>query len=81
MAIQDLTKAIALSEGKGNTAMNAFCQRGLLHRTKTDEDAAREDFKRAASLGSAFAKNQLVELNPYAAMCNQMLKEAFLKMS
>lgn len=58
VAIQDLTKALELCESKGETAKNAFCQRGLLFR-KTDEDAAREDFKMAAGLGSAFARNQV----------------------
>lgn len=58
VAIADLTKALTLCDSKGATAQNAFCQRGLLYR-KTDEDAAREDFKGAASLGSAFARNQV----------------------
>lgn len=62
MAIADLTQALSLSESKGTTAMNAFCQRGLLYR-KTDEEAAREDFKQAASLGSAFARNQVRQLD------------------
>ena len=38
------------------------------------DDEALEDFRDAAALGSAFAKSMLVELNPYAAMCNAMLK-------
>lgn len=102
MALGDLTKALTLCESKGATAKNALCQRGLLYRQMKDDDAAREDFKQAACLGSAFARNQvssergndiieigiiysivfqLVELNPYAALCNQMLQEACLKMS
>lgn len=80
MALADLTKALSLCQSKGNTAKNAFCQRGLIYR-KTNEDLAREDFKQAVSLGSDFARNQLVELNPYAALCNQMLQEAFMKMN
>ena len=43
-----------------------------------DEEAI-EDFKRAAALGSEFAKQQVVQLNPYAAMCNAMLSEMFQK--
>jgi hypothetical protein len=39
-----------------------------------DEDAALEDFKAAAGLGSGYAKSMLVEMNPYAAMCNAMLR-------
>lgn len=58
VALADLTKALELCGFKGATARNAFCQRGLLHR-KRDDEAAREDFKQAASLGSAFARNQV----------------------
>jgi hypothetical protein len=39
-----------------------------------DEEAALEDFKAAAGLGSGYAKSMLVEMNPYAAMCNAMLR-------
>jgi len=39
------------------------------------DDKAREDFTRAAKAGSSFAKSQLVALNPYAAMCNAMLRK------
>jgi hypothetical protein len=33
------------------------------------------DFKRAAELGSSFAKQQVLLNNPYAAACNQMLSK------
>jgi hypothetical protein len=39
-----------------------------------DDEAALEDFKAAAGLGSGYAKSMLVEMNPYAAMCNAMLR-------
>lgn len=39
------------------------------------DDEAKKDFVRAAKAGSSFAKSQLVALNPYAAMCNAMLRE------
>ena len=44
-----------------------------------EEDAALEDFKRAANLGGKFAKEMVVALNPYAALCNQMLAEMIHK--
>lgn len=50
-------------------------QRGLIHRLQARDDEARRDFERAARLGSAFARQQLVLLNPYSALCNQMLCE------
>lgn len=40
-------------------------------------DEARQDFEEAAQMGSKFAKQQLVEINPFAALCNQMLRQAF----
>jgi hypothetical protein len=80
-ALQDLTEAITLSKGKGRSGCQALCQRGLLKRKQGDEDGARTDFDRAAQLGSKFARSQLVELNPYAALCNQMLKEVMEKLN
>lgn len=45
-----------------------------------DDDAA-ADFKLAAAEGSGFAKSMLVEMNPYAAMCNAMLRNVFTSMA
>ncbi|KAJ8923318.1 hypothetical protein NQ315_001876 [Exocentrus adspersus] len=56
------------------TLCQAYCQRGLLHRRADRTDEARTDFEIAAKMGSRFAKGQLIELNPYAALCNQMLQ-------
>ena len=44
-----------------------------------DEDGAKEDLRNAANLGGQFAKQLLVTLNPYAALCNQMLAEVMNK--
>ena len=49
----------------------------MIHRLRGQDDDAREDFEAASSLGSAFAKAALASMNPYAAMCNQMLKNVF----
>ncbi|KAK5641417.1 hypothetical protein RI129_009964 [Pyrocoelia pectoralis] len=78
-AFNDLTMAIDLASkySQKRTLCQAFCQRGLLYRKEEQIELAKEDFEKAASLGSLFAKNQLVELNPYAALCNQMLRQAF----
>ncbi|CAM4815143.1 unnamed protein product [Rotaria magnacalcarata] len=56
-------------------------QRGVLHRFLGDEKASLDDFTQAAELGSAFAKQQILLLNPYAAACNQMLSKMMKKMS
>lgn len=45
-----------------------------------NDDGAREDFQAAANLGSEFAKQMLIALNPYAALCNQMLREVMTKL-
>ncbi|NXS56156.1 TTC36 protein, partial [Brachypteracias leptosomus] len=74
-ALRDLDMAIRLSRGHGRAACQSFVQRGLIHRLQEREDEARRDFERAARLGSAFARQQLVLLNPYSALCNQMLCE------
>ncbi|XP_011863579.1 PREDICTED: tetratricopeptide repeat protein 36 homolog [Vollenhovia emeryi] len=74
-ALKDLHLAVELSEGKGKAGTQALCQRGALYRWMGQDDKAREDFTRAAKAGSSFAKSQLVALNPYAAMCNAMLRK------
>eukprot|EP00092_Neocalanus_flemingeri_P021597 GFUD01023427.1.p1 GENE.GFUD01023427.1~~GFUD01023427.1.p1 ORF type:complete len:195 (+),score=75.96 GFUD01023427.1:91-675(+) len=80
-ALKDLDKAIQLSEGKGRSGSAALCQRGVLHRKEGRDDDAITDFKAAAAEGSGFAKSMIVEMNPYAAMCNAMLKNVFTAMS
>ncbi|NXJ01421.1 TTC36 protein, partial [Psophia crepitans] len=74
-ALRDLEAAIRLSRGRGRAACQSFVQRGLIHRLQAREEEARRDFERAARLGSAFAQRQLVLMNPYSALCNQMLCE------
>ncbi|XP_060928973.1 tetratricopeptide repeat protein 36 [Limanda limanda] len=76
-ALQDLDRAVSLSGGGGarRTGCQALVQRGLLRRLALQDDAARADFEEAAALGSEFARQQAVALNPYAALCNKMLAE------
>ncbi|KAG7209004.1 hypothetical protein KM043_015171 [Ampulex compressa] len=77
-ALDDLHCAVEISGGKGKVGIQALCQRGALYRCMKEEDKAREDFQLAAKGGSNFARSQLVALNPYAAMCNAMLREITL---
>ncbi|XP_076850349.1 tetratricopeptide repeat protein 36 [Brachyhypopomus gauderio] len=79
-ATDDLDRAISLSRGVGLTACQALVQRGLLLRLAKRDDEARADFERAAALGSEFARSQAVTLNPYAALCNNMLAEVVGKL-
>ncbi|ELU16706.1 hypothetical protein CAPTEDRAFT_155655 [Capitella teleta] len=78
-ALEDLNSAIRVSEGEGKAACQAFTQRALIHRLKGEDEAALEDFKKASSLGSDFAKAQVIAMNPYAAMCNAMMREMVAK--
>lgn len=71
-----MAAALERSQGAGRAARQAFVQRGLIRRLQGQDEAAREDFLQAARLGSPFARRQLVLLNPYAALCNQMLAAA-----
>jgi len=80
-ALEDVNQAIQLSGGLGKVAASAYCQRGILQRKDGHDDAAMSDFNAAAKLGSGFAKSMLVEMNPYAAMCNAMLRNVFDAMS
>ena len=80
-ALEDLNKAIDLSKDHGaDAAAQAYTQRGLIHRLNREDKQAYEDFSKAAALGSTFAKSMVVQLNPYAAMCNKMLAEAISKL-
>lgn len=78
-AMNDLNNAINLSHGKGRTGAQAFCQRGLMHLKASRTEQAKADFEAAAKLGSQFGKAQLVQMNPYAALCNKMLRGVFDK--
>ncbi|XP_069119133.1 tetratricopeptide repeat protein 36 homolog [Argopecten irradians] len=78
-ALQDLNKAIELSSGHGSAACQAYTQRGLIFKLEGDDEKALEDFKKAGALGGQFAKQQVVAMNPYAALCNQMLSEVMKK--
>uniref|UniRef100_A0A3Q1ES92 Tetratricopeptide repeat protein 36 n=1 Tax=Acanthochromis polyacanthus TaxID=80966 RepID=A0A3Q1ES92_9TELE len=79
-ALDDLDRAVALSCSVGRTACQALVQRGLLRRLACQNDEARADFEKAAALGSEFAKQQAIVLNPYAALCNKMLAEVINKL-
>ncbi|XP_053609014.1 tetratricopeptide repeat protein 36 [Plodia interpunctella] len=75
-AMSDIDRALHLTEGKRSRARAlALCQRGVLLRKRGADADARAAFTEAAKLGSGFAKKQVVELNPYAALCNQMLSQ------
>ncbi|CAH1106200.1 unnamed protein product [Psylliodes chrysocephalus] len=80
-AFKDVNKAIELcSETHQKTLSLAHCQRGVLYRKFEKNDLARSDFEVSAKMGNTFSRKQLVELNPYAALCNQMLRQVMDKL-
>ncbi|KAM4704129.1 forkhead box protein N5-like isoform 1-T1 [Rhinophrynus dorsalis] len=79
-ALLDLNLAVELSGGKGVAGRQALVQRGLILRLQGEDEAARKDMERAAQQGSEFAKQQLVLLNPYSALCNSMLRDMVQKL-
>lgn len=78
-AKEDLDKAIALSSGCTKAACQAYTQRAIIKRYEGFEDEAMVDFKLAAHLGGTYAKEMCVALNPYAALCSNMLASVFQK--
>lgn len=78
--MRDLDKALELSQGRGKTAGQAYAQRALIHRCQGRTEQARADYQHAAALGNKFAKMELVTLNPYSAMCNQMLSDVMQRL-
>lgn len=75
-ALRDLDEALASPDLTADVEKQALAQRGILKRLAGDDEGAWRDFDRAGKMGNAFAKREAVRLNPYAALCNQMLQEA-----
>ncbi|CAK9290519.1 unnamed protein product [Gordionus sp. m RMFG-2023] len=74
-AMLDLNKAIDLNGNiDNNIACQCFTQRGIIYQHDKNLEEAKINYEKAAELGSLFAKNQLIQMNPYSALCNQMLR-------
>lgn len=58
-ALEDIQSTIQLCYSKGDIYCKALCQRGILHFKHRRDAEAIEDFQKAASLGSLFAKEQV----------------------
>jgi tetratricopeptide (TPR) repeat protein len=80
-AMADLNQAIQHCDIPRKVASQAYAQRGVLYRVQGNDEAARSDFEKAASYGNAWAKRMAVKLNPYAALCNQMLAQAMKELT
>lgn len=80
-AMDDLNKAISLKETHCSGRVNALCQRALLYRLNGLEEEAMADLQAAASAGNSFARRALIDMNPYSALCNQMLHQMLQKLN
>ncbi|KAL3320771.1 Tetratricopeptide repeat protein 36 [Cichlidogyrus casuarinus] len=80
-AAQDLETAMTLNgpETRCEAIKQVYSQYGLLMLAAGEQEKALESFKKAASMGDAFAKKQLVQLNPYAALCNKYIGDLLKK--
>lgn len=83
-AFNDLDKAIQLSDGNEtnsnhhhHVARQAYCQRALIHLLNENRELGLKDMQRSAELGNRFARSYMAKMNPYAALCNQMLQDMF----
>jgi hypothetical protein len=81
VALDDLSRSIELAGCDFPlTKCRAFCQRGIIRRKLNELESARDDFNESAKLGSKFARQQLVDLNPYSQLCNQMVSKLLADM-
>ncbi|KAJ3215106.1 Tetratricopeptide repeat protein 36 [Dinochytrium kinnereticum] len=78
-SLKDLDLAITFGVGDAKTLKQAYSQRGFLKRHLGDEAGANVDFAEGAKYGNELAK-AAVKNNPYAKMCNAMVKEAMAKL-
>lgn len=73
---QEAAQLLRLAPVRRRVATQSLSQLAVLFRLEEDDARALRCFKVAAALGGAFAKSMVVALNPYAALCGDMLTEA-----
>ena len=79
-ALADLHSSIQHAHTDRLTLRQSLTQRGMLYRRQGLDAEARADFGLGARLGSGVCREQLVVMNPYAAMCNAMLTRAMAEL-
>ncbi|KAJ1973606.1 hypothetical protein H4R35_004030 [Dimargaris xerosporica] len=80
LALQDLDKAIVYANGDANVLRQAYTQRGIIKKTQGDNDGAYADFEQGGQYGNPLAKEVAVMENPYAKLCNAMMKETLKRL-
>lgn len=77
----DLNYAIQECHLYARVAKNVYAQRGVLHRLGGNDEAALHDFTIAGRYGNEWARKMAVKLNPYSALCNNMLAKAMKQLN
>ncbi|KAI8853700.1 hypothetical protein BC829DRAFT_381951 [Chytridium lagenaria] len=78
-SLKDLDLAIEYGEGDAKILKQAYSQRGFLKKHFGDDAGAEVDLALGAKYGNELAK-AAVRNNPYAKMCNAMVREAMTKL-
>ncbi|KAI9219947.1 hypothetical protein BC828DRAFT_384762 [Blastocladiella britannica] len=83
-ALADLDDAVRYASNGGSSAdlgvlRNAYTQRAVVLKGLGRQDESVRDWERAAQLGSDVAKTMAVAENPFAQMCNAIMKEVMAK--
>ena len=74
--LADLNKAISLSNDDfPRVKAQALCQRAWLKYSKGEMADAYVDFESSSTLGCSDAKKMTVRCNPYARLCNNIMRE------
>ncbi|KAI7868954.1 hypothetical protein BDF14DRAFT_1789720 [Spinellus fusiger] len=75
LALEDLNKVIEIAQDQPKVLRQAYTQRAILKRHQGDLQGSQQDFAKGARYGNPIARNILVQENPYAKMCNQVMME------
>lgn len=73
-ALEDLERAIYLSDDFPLVKRQALCQRAWIKYADGDNEAAFIDFEMAGKLGCDDARKMAVRCNPYAKLCNSIVQ-------
>ncbi|KAJ1906462.1 hypothetical protein IWQ60_012077 [Tieghemiomyces parasiticus] len=76
LALADLANALKYSRQDPEVLKQAYTQRAIIRKAQGDADGALRDFELGGQYGNAVAKEIAVKENPYAKLCNAMMKES-----
>ncbi|KAJ1650599.1 hypothetical protein IWQ61_008641 [Dispira simplex] len=80
LAFADLAQAIRYSRGDSTVLKQAYSQRGIIRKAQGDSEGAFADLELGGKYGNPLAKEAAVYENPYAKLCNAIMKESLGKL-